>query len=179
MTTRRLAVLLMLLACAGTAEAAPATARIGDLLLDYDDAGWRVATRPDGAEITAIECDVPRCDDDGTNIAVTIVPPDGPLPTAIPRREAGFVQPLWDLLADVDASGPRDDPVRAVNGFLVFATDRWSGCRAMSPSELTAILDHQDRRYTFTSGVARGCRGVWGVPREDFVAVLSGLRPAP
>ena len=74
-------------------------------------------------------------------------------------------------------SWPGDDAVREINGFTIFASDRWSGCRAMSPSELTAILDHAGRRYTFASGIAAGCGGVWGVGREAFVEILSGLRP--
>ena len=175
MTALRLAALVLLLA-AGGADAAPATVRIGDLLLDYDDREWQVAAGPDGAEIIATDCDLPRCDH-MLAIAVAIAPVDGPLPREIPRHDAGFAQSLWALLGDDGAA--HDDPIRTIGGFTVFATDRWSGCRAMSPSELTAILDHDGRRYTFTSGVARACRGVWGVPREDFVAVLSGLRPAP
>jgi hypothetical protein len=109
-------------------------------------------------------------------IFIGIAPASGPPPADIPRSEAGFVQPLWDLL-DRPLPWPGEGAVRQVNGFAIFASDRWSGCRAMSPSELTAILDHAGMRYTFTSGIAAACRGVWGVDREAFVEILAGLRP--
>jgi hypothetical protein len=164
----------LVLALAGAAEAAPATVKIGDLILDYDDAAWHLTARPDGAVLRWIACSGFVCED-RPGVFVSIAPAQGPMPTVIPRDD-GFVQSLWELL-DRPVSWTGDGAVREVNGFTIFASDRWSGCRAMSPSELTAILDHAGRRYTFASGIAAGCRGVWGVGREAFVDILSGLRP--
>jgi hypothetical protein len=173
----RAAILALALAIADGAEAAPASVVIGDLVLDYDDADWRVTARPDGVALRPSECTAPWCGE-FTGVFVTIAPADGPLPSEIPRTEFGFVKSLWELTNDLSA-WPGDGTIREVNGFTIFATDRWSGCRAMSPSELTAILDHAGRRYTFTSGIAMACAGVWGVGREAFVEILSGLRPRP
>lgn len=178
MTALGLAALLVFLA-AGAAEAAPATARIGDLLLDYNDSQWRVAMREDGATFIATACHAPGCRYAAV-VGIGVGPADGPLPSTIDRGDEGRVQPLWALLGNSGGAPVfGDGPVREINGFTVFATDRWSGCRAMSASELTAILDHRGHRYAFRSGVAMGCGGVWGVPREVFVDLLAGLRPAP
>jgi hypothetical protein len=170
----RIALTLILLTLSDLAGAAPTSVAIGDLVLDYDDAAWRVSPWPDGLMLRAVDCTGLRCE--GTGIAISIGPADGPLPTGIPRSETGFAEPLWDLL-DRPPPWADDGAVRDVNGLTIFATDRWSGCRAMSPSELTAILDHAGKRYTFASGIAAGCRGVWGVGREAFVDILAGLRP--
>jgi hypothetical protein len=173
----RVAILAVAFAVAAEAEAAPASAVIGDLVLDYDDAEWHVTARPDGAELLPVGCDGPFCED-RTGVFVTIAPADGPLPSEISRTEFGFVQPLWEPTNDLPA-WPGDGAIREVNGLTIFATDRWSGCRAASPSELIAILDHAGRRYTFTSGIAMACAGVWDVGRDAFVEILSGLRPRP
>lgn len=170
----RIALIILCLAATSMAQAAPASVAIGDLILDYDDAKWRVTARPDSAVLQWLDCTGFVCED-RPGVFVSIGTADGPLPTAIPRDD-GFVQSLWELL-DRPVSWAGDDAVREINGFTIFASDRWSGCRAMSPSELTAILDHAGRRYTFTSGIAAACGGVWGVGREAFVEILSGLRP--
>lgn len=171
----RAAAAALAVALAGIAEAAPASIAIGDLVLDYDDAEWHVEAGPGGAAIRAVDCTGFQCEH-GMGIVVNIAPAEGPLPSEVPRSEMGFVKTLWELMNDLPA-WPGDGAIREINGFRIFAIDRWSGCRAMSPSQLTAILDHAGRRYTFASGVAAGCRGVWGVGREAFVAILSGLRP--
>lgn len=168
-----LAGLCLMLAAA--AQAAPASAVIGDLILDYDDAEWHVTTQPDGAVLRPVTCTGIFCEE-GTGVFVSIALAHNAMPTEIPRSEEGFAKPLWDLL-DRPVPWTGDGAVREVNGFAIYAIDRWSGCRAMSPSELTAILDHTGRLYTFTSGIIAGCRGVWGVGREAFVEILSGLRP--
>lgn len=173
--TIRVAALILGLAAAGAAQAAPASVAIGGLILEFDDAAWKVTAWPDGALVRPVGCAEVFCDD-RTGLLVSIAPADGPLPTVIPGSEDSFVAPLWDLL-DRPLPWPGDGAVREINGFAIYASDRWSGCRAMSPSELTAILDHAGRRYTFTSGVIAGCRGVWSVGREAFVEILSGLRP--
>lgn len=171
----RLALAVLAIVTAGPAAAAPASATIGDLVLDYDDTEWLVAARPDGAMLQWLGCKGFTCDD-RPGIFVGMATADGPLPAEILRSDDGFSKPLWDLL-DRPLPWPGDGAVREINGFGIFAIDRWSGCRALSPSELTAILDHAGRRYIFTSGVAAACRGVWGVGREAFVEILAGLRP--
>ena len=173
----RAALAILIIGLAAPAKAAPASAEIGDLVLHYDDAEWRVTPRPNGIALRPSECAAPWCSA-LTGVFVTIAPADGPLPSEIPRTELGFVKSLWELTNDLPA-WPGDGAIREINGFAIFATDRWSGCRAASPSELTAILDHAGRRYIFTSGVAMGCAGVWDVGREAFVEILSGLRPRP
>lgn len=181
---RRLALTMMLVGPMLPAAAEPveitahgmAQAAIGDLILDYDDAAWRVTAWADGAVLRPVTCTGVFCED-GTGIAVRIAPVDGPFPTDIPASETGFASPLWELL-DRTVPWTGEGAIREINGFRIFATDTWSGCRAMSPSELTAILDHAGRRYTFTSGVIAGCRGVWDVGREAFVEILSALRPS-
>jgi hypothetical protein len=173
----RAAILALALAVATAAEAAPSSAVIGDLVLDYDDADWHVTPRPNGIAFRPSECTAPWCGE-LTGVFVTIAPADGPLPSEIPRTEFGFVRSLWELMNEPPA-WPGDGAIHEINGFTIFATDRWSGCRAASPSELTAILDHAGRRYTFRSGIAMGCKGVWDVGREAFVEILSGLRPRP
>jgi len=175
MIGRVAATVLALIVAAGLAEAAPSSARIGALLLDYDDTKWRVIAGPDGAVVTPTDCPEPRCGR-SMGVLVTIGPAVGPLPDAIPPGEGDFTNPLWPLMNDLPA-WQGDGPIREINGFVVFATDRWSGCRANSPSELTAILDHDGRRYTFTSGVAAACAGIWGVGRDAFVDILTQLRP--
>lgn len=157
------------------AEAASASVAIGDLVLDYDDAVWRVTGSADGAVMDSVVCSGIACEN-RMGVHISIAPSEGPMPTEIPSSEGGFVNSLWELLDD-PLPWPGEGAVREVNGFAIFASDRWSGCRAMSPSELTATLDHAGRRYTFASGVAAGCRGVWGVGREAFVEILAGLRP--
>jgi hypothetical protein len=171
----RIAMFILGIVAAGGAHAATATAAIGDLMLEYDDAEWRPFPSKNGATLRPVDCSGFRCED-GTAIVVSIAPAGGPLPTEVPRTDMGFVKPLWELVNDLPP-WPGQDAIREVNGFTIFATDRWSGCRAMSPSELTAILDHAGMRYTFTSGVAAACGGVWGVDREAFVSILAGLRP--
>jgi len=171
----RAALLILVAAIAGPAAAAPASVTVGGLVLDYDDAEWQATARPDGAVLRPLGCR--RIDCEGRmGVAIGIAPAAGPLPTEIPPDDAGFVDALWDLL-DRPLSWPGEGAVREVNGLTIFATDRWSGCRAMSASELTAILDHAGQRYTVGSGIAAGCGGVWGVDRETFVAILAGLRP--
>jgi len=172
----RPALVILVLATVNAAQAAPASVTIGDLVLDYDEAAWRITARSDGAALEWVACTGIQCEE-RTGVSVSIGPAKGPLPTALDRDD-GFVDSLWDLL-DRPVPWPGDGAVREVNGFIIFATDRWSGCRAMSPSELTAMLDHAGRRYTFTSGIAAACGGVWGVGREAFVEILSGLRPRP
>ena len=71
-----------------------------------------------------------------------------------------------------------DEPVREINGLAVFAARTFSGCRAMSPSELKAAVEYAGQRYTFVSGTALGCQGIWGVGDEAFLGLISGLRPA-
>jgi hypothetical protein len=171
----RVALAFLVLAVVGAAEAAPATVSIGDLILDYDDAEWRVSRWPNGIVLRAADCAGFRCEE-GTGITISVAPVDSAPPTDVSQPEMGFVEPLWELMDDAPP-WPGEGAIREINGFAIFATDRWSGCRAMSPSELTAILDHAGRRYTFASGIAAACGGVWGVSREAFVEILSGLRP--
>ncbi len=171
----RAALVTLCLAAAGVAQAAPASVAIGDLVLDYDDTEWHVTARPEGAVLQWIACEGFGCED-RPGISVSIAPADGLPPPAIPRHDEGFARSLWELL-DGPVSWIGEGEVREVNGFAIFAIDRWSGCRAMSPSQLTAILDHDGRRYTFTSGIVAACRGVWGVGREAFVEILTGLKP--
>jgi hypothetical protein len=173
----RAALVMLGLAMASPVLASQASVAIGDLVLDYDEAEWRVSPRPNGVVIRPVDCTGFRCED-GTGITITIAPADSAPTADISQPEMGFVQPLWELMNDLPP-WPGEGAVREINGFTIFATDRWSGCRAMSPSELTAILDHAGLRYTFASGVAAACGGVWGVGREAFVEVLSGLRPRP
>lgn len=159
--------------------AAPATLAIGDLVIDYDDARWRVdidpAARPPGvADLSGRVLAIFNCIDEGchqdTAVFVSATPVDGasPLPGAIDPDDAYFTRPLWE----------GDALAREINGLTVFAHQEFSGCRAMSPSELSAETEHGDQRYTFTSGVALGCGGVWGVSEEAFLDLLSGMRPA-
>jgi len=169
--TRAALVALAVLLAAGGAEAAPASVAIGDLVLDYDDADWHATAWPGGVRLQPRECRSFRCAE-GTGVTIAAGPAHGPLPS----DRDGFTRPLWDLLED-PARWPGDGTEREINGLAIHATDRWSGCRAMSPSELRAVLDHGGRRYTMASGVAAGCAGLWGVGRDDFVAILSGLRP--
>lgn len=171
----RAALFILGVAIAGPATAATASITIGGLVLDYDDAEWHATARPNGAVLQAAGCTEIVCED-RTGIFISLAPASGPLPSEIPPGDAGFVQPLWDLL-DRPLPWPGERAVREINGLTIFATDRWSGCRAMSASELTAILDHAGRRYTFASGIAAACGGVWGVGREAFVGILAGLRP--
>jgi hypothetical protein len=171
----RAALLLLGVAIAGPAAAAPASVTIGGLVLDYDDAEWQATVRPGGAVLQTPGCGRIVCED-RMGIFISMAPASGPFPTDIPVSEVGFVKPLWDLLHR-PLPWPGEGAVRQVNGFAIFASDRWSGCRALSPSELTAILDHAGTRYTFASGIAAACGGVWGVDRDAFVDVLAGLRP--
>ena len=171
----RAALALLAAALAAPAGAAPASVVIGDLILDYEDATWTVASWPGGLVLEPRDCGAIRCEE-GTGVVITLAPADGPFPTGIPRSESGFVDPLWPLV-DALPPWPGEGAIREINGLTVFATDRWSGCRAMSPSELTAVIDHRER-YQLASGIASGCRGVWGVGREAFVEILSGLRPS-
>ena len=173
----RAALALLAAALAGPAGAAPASLPIGDLILDYDDARWMATSRSGGLVLEPRDCLSVRCDE-GTGVAIAIATADEPFPTVIPRSESGFVDPLWQFV-DALPPWPGEGAIREINGLTVFATDRWSGCRAMSPSELTAVIDHRGRRYRLASGIASGCRGVWGVGREAFVEILSGLRPRP
>src|SRR5690606_2494823 len=87
------------LAVATAAEAAPSSAVIGDLVLHYDDAEWRVTPRPNGIALRPSECAAPWCSA-LTGVFVTIAPADGPLPSEIPRTELGFVKSLWELTND-------------------------------------------------------------------------------
>ena len=173
----RAALALLALTLAAPVQAAPATVAIGDLILDYDDATWQATGWRGGIRLEPRECRSIRCEE-GTGVVITVAPADGPLPTEIPRSEAGFLDPLWPLVENLPA-WPGVGPTREINGFTVFATERWSGCRAMSPSELTAMLDHRGHRYTLVSGLAAGCAGVWGVGREAFIAIIAALRPRP
>ncbi len=71
-----------------------------------------------------------------------------------------------------------DEVARTINGLTVFAHVSFSGCRARSPSELKAEVEHAGQRYTFVSGMAAGCGGVWSVGDDAFLELISGLRPA-
>ena len=42
-----------------------------------------------------------------------------------------------------------DEVARTINGLTVFAHVSFSGCRARSPSELKAEVEHAGQRYTF------------------------------
>ncbi len=82
--------------------------------------------------------------------------------------DAYFTRPLWDDEA----------PAREINGLTLFAHLTFSGCRALSPSELGAEVEHAGYRSSFASGVALGCGGVWSVSREAFLDLIAGIRPA-
>lgn len=161
------------------ARADPATIAIVDLFIDYDDAVWEVDFDPatrllslaavDGPVLAIFNCVGSGCRE-GMAVFVSATPIDG---DSFPRdvidpEDAYFTRPLWD----------DETLVRDIHGLTVSAHLTFSGCRALSPSELRADIEHAGYRYRFASGVALGCGGVWSVGQEAFLDLISGIRPA-
>jgi hypothetical protein len=176
-TLRRLTVVIFFAAVATAAQAAPATVEIGDLILHYDDAVWdvldgaRAMIQPvtDAPVVVYFRCKAGDCGE-GTLVAATAAPADdtSPLAAEIELMQSYDTRPLWG----------DDQAGREINGLTVVAAVTFSGCRAMSPSELKAAVEHAGRRYSFVSGTAFGCKGLWSVGDEAFLDLISGLRPA-
>jgi hypothetical protein len=174
---RRLTVVICFAAVTPAAPAAPATVEIGDLILDYDDTVWdvldgeRAMIQPvtDAPVVVYFRCKAGGCRE-GALVAATATPAvnANPLAAEIELRQSYDTRPLWG----------EDEAAREINGLTVFAAVTFSGCRAMSPSELRAAVEHRGRRYSFVSGTALGCKGLWSVGDEAFLDLISGLRPA-
>ncbi len=156
---------------AGAAQAAPASVRIGDIRLDYEDGDWHVAP---GVQLT-LTCIAERCGE-GATLTIGAGPIEGLLDDVI---HAGSYN-LWPLWREGDGPFEDADIERTINGLVVRGIVRASNCHAYTPPVLRAAFDHAGQRYHLISGLSSGCAPyVESVTESAFRDLVSGLRPAP
>ncbi|MGE3304783.1 MAG: hypothetical protein AB7I52_02335 [Rhizobiaceae bacterium] len=143
-----------------SAESPPARVPVGDLLLRYDAARWRVETAAMAAEIHAVGAHA-----SDPPVTIAIAPDTGACtPAAMLARASLFHDHAWEH--DVDTI--------ARPGFDLHVATVELGCRNWTGSPVFACLAHQGQAYTITANPG-GCQHT--PPRYDSIVLdmLMGL----
>jgi hypothetical protein len=191
------ALLPLLPAAAGLANAAELTMSIGGIEIRYDDTRFRTESGPIPFAALLAGGDQPgvvvfHCTDDrncfGEPLLIVSATPvatdgDGAAEALAASGNipdgAFYMRPLWGdvrplgggaMLTDIPAIAGRD-----FGGLTLHGTVTHGSCRASTPANLRAAGVHNGIRYSFSTGFSYGCGGFEGFSQEMFEELLGGI----